>query len=215
MKREVALKYAVALAFAFIVLLGAPAHAAVVFSDKFNSGASSAWGNQSGQWRAVKGTYDASIPGNGQAHPVTYTDVTTETGLTNFTVLVTVKDLNDGGVWLRSAYNGGNINGVLLVTGGNNGTYNGFYWHVVQNGVFSSPMGQTPLAGAQGSTQKLKIVVKGNTYSLYVGKSKTTLTSITTTAFASGSAGLYDFSPNSGASSPRGQVFDNFSIKVP
>ncbi len=197
------------------LLASQPVCAKVLFSDNFNKGASTAWGDQSGQWRALKGTYDASKPGNGQTNPVTYTDVTTETALTNFTVSVTVKDLNDGGVWLRSGYNGGKINGVLLVTGGQLGTYNGFYWHIVQNGVFSAEMNQAPLAGAQGSTQRLKIVVKGNTYSLYVGTAKTPLTSITTTAFTSGSAGLYDFSPNSGASSPRGQVFDNFSIAVP
>jgi hypothetical protein len=208
------MKYASALAIGLVILAARPAHAKVVFSDNFTGGANAAWGNQSGQWRAVKGTYDATVPGNGQAHPVTYTDVTTETALTNFTVSVTVKDLNDGGVWLRSGYNGGQINGVLLVTGGNLGTYNGFYWHIVQNGVFSAQMNPAPLPGAQGSTQHLKIVVKGSTYSLYVGGAKTPLTTITTTAFTSGSAGLYDFSPNSGAPSPRGEVFDNFSINA-
>jgi len=206
---------------AAILVLGAaalaPAAAAahVAFSDNFNHGANPAWGNQSGDWRALRGTYDAAIPGNGQTHPVTYSDVTTAAALTNFTTKVTVKDLNDGGVWLRSSYNNGNINGVLLVTGGELGTYNGFYWHIVQNGVFSAPMNMTPVAGVQGSTQHLRIVVKGNTYSLYLGSATTPLTSITTSAFTSGSAGLYDFSPNSGASSPRGQVFDNFSISVP
>jgi hypothetical protein len=209
------MKYVAALAIGLGMLVSAQSYAKVVFSDNFNNGANAAWGDQSGQWRALKGMYDASVPGNGQAHPVTYTDVTTETALTNFTVTVTVKDLNDGGVWLRSGYNGGKINGVLLVTGGQLGTYNGFYWHVVQNGVFSPAMNMAPLAGAQGSTQHLRIVVKGSTYSLYVGAAKTPLTSVTTSAVASGSAGLYDFSPNSGAPSPRGQVFDNFAIKVP
>jgi hypothetical protein len=188
------------------------AHATVVFSDNFNAGADPAWGNQSGKWRAKNGTYDAKIPGNGQTHPVTYTDVTTETALANFTVHVTVRDLNDGGVWLRSDYNGGLINGVLLVTGGDLGTFNGFYWHIVQNGNFSAAMGRVSVPGLQGSTQKLKITVKGNVYSLYVGNSVTPLTTLETDVFSTGSAGLYDFSPNSGASSPRGQVFDNFEI---
>src|SRR5437868_4815187 len=105
--------------------VGASAHAGVVFSDDFNSGANRAWGNQSGKWRAKNGTYDAKIPGNGMTHPFTYTDVTTWPELSDFTVTVTVKDLNDGGVWLRSDYNDGNMNGVLLVTGGDLGTYNG------------------------------------------------------------------------------------------
>jgi len=209
------MKIVVVLALGFIIQAPVAARATVVFSDNFNTGANAAWGNESGQWRALKGTYDASIPGNGQTHPVTYTDVTTEKALRNFTVSVTVKDLNDGGVWLRSGFNNGNINGVLLVTGGQDGTYNGFYWHIVQNGVFSAAMNMVPVAGLQGSTQRLRIVVKGDTYSLYVAGSKTPLTSITTSAFKSGSTGLYDFSPNSGASSPRGQVFDNFAIAIP
>ena len=186
-----------------------------MFSDNFNASAKADWGNESGQWRAMGGTYDAAVPGNGNAQPVTYSDVTTHAALTNFTVHVTVKQLNDGGVWLRSAYNAGKINGVLLVTGGESGSYNGFYWHVVQNGSFSAQMGIAPLAGAQGSTQKLRIVVKGDSYTLYLGSSKTPFSSITSSAFTSGSAGLYDYSPNSGAASPRGQVFDNFSIATP
>jgi hypothetical protein len=191
------------------------AQAATVFKDNFNAGAKPDWGNQSGQWRAVRGTYDASTPGNGTLHPVTYSDVTTHANLTNFTVKVTVKDVNDGGVWLRSAYNGGQINGVLLVTGGDNGTNNGFYWHTVQNGVFSGPLGNAGFAGLQGSTQKLKIVVKGDTYSLYVGTSTTPLTTLNTNLFASGAAGLYDYSPQNGAAKPRGQVFDNFDVTTP
>jgi hypothetical protein len=187
-------------------------HATVVFSDNFNAGADPAWGNQSGQWRARHGTYDAKIPGNGQTHPVTYTDVTTEKSLADFTVHVTVKDLNDGGVWLRSDYNGGQINGVLLVTGGDLGTFNGFYWHIVQDGNFSAPLNRVDFPGAQGSTQKLRITVKGTVYSLFVGTSATPLTTLETSVFSTGSVGLYDFSPNSGASSPRGQVFDNFEI---
>jgi hypothetical protein len=195
-------------------LFAGPVRAATVFSDNFNSGAKPDWGNEQGQWRAVSGTYDASIPGNGGTHPVTYSSVTTHPALTDFTVKVTVKHLNDGGVWLRSAYNGGQINGVLLVTGGESGTYNGFYWHVVQNGSFSSPMGLAAFPGAQGANLKLRITVHKNIYALYVGSSKTPLTSITTGAFASGSVGLYDYSPNSGASEPRGQTFDNVVISA-
>lgn len=209
------MKIAAVLALGIALQASTAAAGTIVFSDNFNRGANAAWGNESGKWRALKGTYDASVPGNGQTHPVTYTDITTKPALTNFTTFVTVEDLNDGGVWLRSSYNGGKINGVLLVTGGQLGTYNGFYWHVVQNGVFSPEMNFASLPGAQGSTQRLRIVVRGNTYSLYVGGAKTPITSITTSAFSSGSTGLYDFSPNSGASTPRGQVFDNFAVSVP
>jgi hypothetical protein len=199
----------------FAATTAGAAYGSVIFKDNFTGGAKPDWGNESGQWRALQGTYDASVPGNGTTHPVTYSSVATHPALTNFTVKVTVKDLNDGGVWLRSAYNGGLINGVLLVTGGSSGTYNGFYWHEVQNGVFSGQLNPAPLAGAQGSTQKLKIVVKGNSYSLYVGGATTPLTTLTTGDFPSGAVGLYDYSPNSGASSPRGEVFDNVVITGP
>ncbi|MEJ0048905.1 MAG: hypothetical protein WDN04_24455 [Rhodospirillales bacterium] len=195
-----------------VVATAGAAEGATIFKDNFTGGAKPDWGNESGQWRVVKGTYDATVPGNGQVHPLTYTSVTTHPALTNFTVKVTVKNLNDGGVWLRSAYNAGKINGVLLVTGGTSGTYNGFYWHEVHNGSFSGQLNAAPFPGAQGSTQKLRIVVKGNVYSLYVGTAKTPLTTLTTSDFPSGSVGLYDYSPNSGAASPRGQVFDNVLI---
>jgi hypothetical protein len=204
------------IAFAVIALLAAgPTQASVLFTDNFNAGANPAWGDESGKWRAVGGTYDASIPGNGSAHPVTYSSVTTFPSLKNFTVKVTVKDLNDGGVWLRSSYGDGKISGVLLVTGGQSGTYNGFYWHIVNAGSFSGILNAVSVAGVQGSTQSLRIVVKGSTYSLYLGKSTTPITTLTTTDFTSGAVGLYDYSPNSGVSRPRGQVFDNVQISSP
>jgi hypothetical protein len=181
-----------------------------VFSDDF-SGAASAWGNQRGAWRVGGGTYDASLPSNS---PVTYTDVTALTGLTNFEVEVDVNALEDGGVWLRSNFNGGNINGVLLVTGGIGGTNDGFYWHIVQNGSFSGILGAATQTGLQGNDAHLRITVVGDTYSLFLNGSASAFTTLNTNAFSSGSAGLYDFSPTSGASDPRGQTFDNFVVRV-
>jgi hypothetical protein len=186
-----------------------PCQAAIVFSDNFNAGASAAWGNERGSWRAADGVYDAGAPDNS---PLTYSSVTTLSGLTDFEVDVDVNDLDDGGIWLRSDYNGGNINGVLLVTGGSTGNNNGLYWHVVQNGSAGGILGSVGLAGAQGSDVHLHIEVIGNSYSVFVNGNTTALTSISTNAFASGRVGLYDFSPTSGASTPRGQTFDNFQV---
>jgi hypothetical protein len=191
-------------------VLAAPARGSVLFFDDFNSGAASAaWGNERGNWRVADGTYDATNPSN---NPLTYSGVTTLTGLTDFAVDVDVLALNDGGIWLRSNFNGGNINGVLLVTGGSGGSFNGFYWHVVQNGSAGSILGSRGLDGLQGSNVHLRIEVIGNTYSLYLNGATTPFTTLTTTQFASGSVGLYDFSPTSGGTDPRGQRFDNFQV---
>jgi hypothetical protein len=135
MKRKACWAFAVPAVTAMLTL-SAPVSGAVLFADDFNSGASAAWGNQQGNWRDTGGVYDAGSPGN---FPITYTDVTTHTALSDFTLDIDVNQVDDGGIWLRSDYNGGAINGVLLVTGGAGGTYPGFYWHTVQNGVFSAP----------------------------------------------------------------------------
>ena len=121
-----------------------------------------------------------------------------------------VNDLNDGGIWLRSAYNGGAVNGVLLVTGGQLGTFSGFYWHVFQNGAASPQLNPVTVPGIQGTNVSLKIVVHKNTYKLYMAGSSTPLTTLSDSTFTSGTVGLYDFSPNSGASSPRGEAFSDF-----
>lgn len=189
----------------------APATASVLFSDNFDSGASAAWGNEAGSWRTSGGTYDAGVPDN---NPITYSSVTTLPGLTDFRVQVDVNEVDDGGIWLRSSFNGGSISGVLLVTGGNNGNADTLYWHTVVNGAFSAPTAVTFLPGLQGSDISLTIDVIGDDYSAFVDGGAVAATSLTTNLFASGSAGLYDFSPISGAASPRGQTFDNFSIST-
>jgi hypothetical protein len=188
-----------------------PAFAARTFCDSFRPTASADWGNQRGAWRTGQGQYDASSPSNG---PLTYTDLTPYQNLTKFTVWVTVNDLNDGGVWLRSHWNGGAINGVLLVTGGDTGSNNGFYWHVVTNGVPGSQLQNVSVPGIQGTNVALKIVVSGKTYKLYMAGSSTPLSTLIDGAYASGSVGLYDYSPTSGAGSPRGETFSHFCLEA-
>lgn len=179
-----------------------------LFADNFDTGASAAWGSERGQWRATDGSYDATLPSNS---PTTYSSVTTLTALTDFTVEVDVNGWNDGGIWLRSSFSGGLASGVLLVTGGSGGSYNGLYWHTVSNDVYSAASGHLSILGIQGSNQHLTISVSGNQYTACVGSDCSSLSS---SLFASGSVGLYDFSPVSKQSSPRGQTFDNFRVTV-
>lgn len=189
----------------------APVQATVVFSDNFDSGASADWGNERGTWRDTNGIYDAGAPNN---NPITYSSVTSQTSLTNFRVRVDVNDLDDGGIWLRSDFNGGAINGVLLVTGGNTGSSDALYWHTVQNGAFSPAQQFSSIPGLQDSDIELTVDVIGDVYTAYIDGNPVPATSLTTALFASGSVGLYDYWPTSGAGTPRGQTFDNFSIET-
>ena len=167
--------------------------AATLFNDVFSSGIDPAWGNERGNWAVTGGNYWATQPSNS---PVTYSDVTSLPSLTDFTVDVGVNRVNDGGIWLRSSFNGGLINGVLLVTGGNAegagfpGTPS-LYWHIVQNGVLSGELNSVSPAGLGGSNADIQVAVNGNNYAAYLnGVLETTLT---TSTFASGSTGLYAY----------------------
>ena len=172
---------------------------ASLFFDDFNSGASALWGNQRGSWSAAGGVYDSAFPSNA---PVTYSDV--NLALTDFSVDVDINNIQDGGIWLRSTFGGGAESGVLLVTGGDLLTGTGLYWHIVHNGSYSGKMGEVSGLFSTGvSDPHLHVTVVGDVYSVYVNGSPTAATSITTSDFATGRAGVYDFS---------GQTFDNFQI---
>jgi hypothetical protein len=183
-----------------------------VFFDDFTNGANPAWGNERGSWRALDGAYDATSPSN---NPMTYSSVTTLPKLTDFTVKVTVNNLNDGGLWLRSSFNGGAINGVLLVTGGYGGSFDGLYFHVFRNGNPGDPLSKVDVPGLQGKNVDLRVIVAGNTYSVFLNDAETPVATLVDSTFSSGSFGLYDFSPTSGASTPRGQTFRNVYISCP
>lgn len=187
--------------FAFALIFSGSAQAGVIFFDDFEGGADPAWGNERGAWFASSGVYDSTSPSN---NPCTYSSVTTFASLTDFTVDVDVNNLDDGGIWLRSSYGGGSLSGVLLVTGGWQGSNNGLYWHTVQNNSWSGAQGSVAVPGLQGSDVHLKIVVTGDTYAAYLGGATSPVTTLTTSDFSSGSTGLYDYSYS--------QNFDNFAI---
>lgn len=196
----------------FVLAMGAApaAHAAVAFSDDFSAGPSSVWGNESGSWRGGGGVYDATFPSNS---PMTYSSVTSLPALTDFAVDVDVNSWDDGGVLLRSRYNGGAIDGILLVTGGFGGGFGGFYWHRMVGGSAGGVLQQSPDLGLHGTSHHLRVEVSGATYRAFVdGILRDTLVDGT---YASGAVALYDFSPTSRASDPRGETFDNVVISTP
>jgi hypothetical protein len=187
-----------------LLLLGNSIHAATVFSDDFNSGASASWSNSRGSWSAAGGVYNATSPNN---NPATYSAVLS--GLTDFAVDVDVNSVSDGGIWLRSSFGGSGISGILLVTGGHGNTGTGFYWHSVTNDSFSS-VGSPSNSNlfAQGDNIHVRVEVSGNTYKAFLNGSSTPATTLVDNTFTSGSVGLYDFA---GAPNPN-QTFDNFVV---
>ncbi len=174
------------------------AKAGIIFADDFNSGASPLWGNEVGNWAAAGGTYAATSPGNfPNAHsslPFTLAD---------FTVDVDIKNVIDGGIWLRSTNAPGTsvgIEGVLLVTKGTS-----LYWHIVGDGSsYGGILNEASGLFSPSSDIHLHIVVAGDTYSVFLNGSSTAATTLTTTTFASGQVALYDFNS--------AQSFDNFSL---
>lgn len=174
----------------------------VIFFDDFTSGASPGWGNEVGNWSATGGVYSAGFPSN---NPLTYSSITTSIGstLTDFAIDVDINNVADGGIWLRSV---DNANGILLVTGGGSSGGTGLYWHIVMNGNTGASLGLvTGLFTPGVSDPHIRVTVSGNTYSAFVNGSAVAATTLTTSAFASGKAGLYDFSS---------QTFDNVSVTV-
>lgn len=173
------------------------AKAGILFSDNYDTSGSDSppWGNQRGDWSASGGVYLAAVPSN---NPLTYSSLTAF-DVQNFSFQVDVNDISDGGIWLRSEYNGGNINGVLLVLGGqgygsgNRGPHAGqdLYWHVSTNGVLSTGVDLAAFVFNPGDNATIRVDVMGDTYKAYVnGVLETTLVDST---YSHGQVGLYDF----------------------
>jgi hypothetical protein len=181
------------------------AHAQVIFTDNFNSGASASWNNESGNWIATGGVYYAQSPYGGVYSGLPF-------ALTNFVVEVDMHAVADGGIWLRRDATGGN--GVLLITGGEGwgwGARGGdagqtLYWHVITNGNYSPYLGEVfNVFNPTVSDAHLRIVVSNDTYSAYLNGGATPISSITDSSIASGRVGLRSMTA---------QTFDNFSLSV-
>lgn len=182
------------------LLVAANGFAGVIFTDDF-SGDGSNWRNERGGWSVANGVYDASSPHNS---PPTYTSANTGL-LTDFILDVDINGVRDGGLWLRSSFTGSVVSGVLLVTGGYGGSYNGLYWHTLNSDQYSGPFSNQSYTGLLESNAQIRVVVKGDVYEAYVNGATSPLTTLTTSAFDSGYVGLYDFSA---------QTFDNVRIST-
>jgi hypothetical protein len=188
-------------------IVGLALHAAalgdVLFTDDFSAGASALWGDEIGAWSAADGVYRATLPSNA---PPTVTSLPFP--LRDFTIDVDINDIQDGGLWLRTEFDtvtGVARNGVLLVTGGDVGTYSGFYWHTFQNGAYSAPLEPSGegLFDIGVSDVTLRVEVIGSTYSVFLDDDPLPATTLTTDLRCDGRVGLYDFS---------NQTFDNFVL---
>lgn len=160
------------------------------FLDNFDTGPSTSWGNEVGEWTATGGTYAASSPNNS---PATYSSLPFQ--LRDFTLDIDINQVADGGIWLRST---NNEDGVLLVT-----KDDGLYWHTVQNGYYSEALNAVSGLFTPGSNLHLKIVVSADTYSVFVDGQATASTSLSTGAYPSGRLALYSYSA---------QAFDNVQL---
>ena len=172
------------------------ANAIPLFFDDFTTGPSASWGNESGNWTALAGVYYAQNPSN---FP-NARSLVAGLALTDFSVDVDVNSGADGGIWLRAANTSTSVGatGVLLVWAHGN-----IYWHVVTSGGYGSSLSLASFAAGNFS---LHVDVQGNVFSAFVNGSATPITTLTSSTFTSGQAGLYDNNAN--------QTFDNFQISA-
>lgn len=173
------------------------ARGGAIFSDDFDSGSSPLWGNERGNWTDAGGVYSALAPSN---NPLTVSTLPFE--LTDFELEVDINDIADGGIYLRRD---ANENGILLVTGGGASFGTGLYWHTMaNNGAITGTFGVvTNLFTSGVDDVHLRVVVSGDTYSVYVNGSATPATTLTNSDYPSGRVGLYDRSV---------QTFDNLVL---
>ncbi len=181
--------------------LAAAAPAQVLFTDNFDTGPSALWSNERGDWVAPAGEYYASAPSN---NPPTAT--TLPFGLDDLDLEFDAVQINDGGVWLHTDTNINN--GVLLVMGGNGGTYPGFYWHTFVEGQYQGPFNFSGQVFNIGDTIRVRVRVRGDTYEVYVGDSDTPASTFTTPGFPAGRVGFYDFANPA-------LRFDNVQLSAP
>jgi len=183
------------------------AHAAF-FTDDFESGAAPDWGNEVGSWAVADAgsltyIYQATSPGN---LPNAYSSLADT--LTDFTVeldFTHTSDL-DGGLWLRSTAAGGTAigrTGILLVMKGSQ-----LYWHNVADGSsYGSSLSTATIPyTTSGRSNKLTVVVQGDTYKAYLNDSVLPISTLVTSDFSSGQVALYSNSATLG--------FDNVSVSA-
>lgn len=195
------------------ILFVTSVHAQTIFTDNFDSGASSQWSNLRGSWTTTGGAYYATAPNN---VPPTFTGLPFV--LQNFAIDVDIDQVADGGIWLRCGSTG--TNGVLLVTGGHgwgSGSRGGnagrsLYWHVITAANWNNPAilneAFNVFTNPGVENVHLRVEVVGNSYSAFINGSTNATTTLieTNNTYSIGHVGLYDFST---------QTFDNFALQIP
>ena len=190
-----------AVSVALAALLASSAQGQVLLFDDFEDGADPAWGNEFGAWVVTAGEYEASSPGNA---PPTYTLLPYI--VDDMDLVVDIRQLQDGGIWLH--VDDTRQNGVLLVMGGSNHTYPGFYWHIVTGGSYSSQLGLSGTVVTLGGNHQLRVRVRGDTYQVFVDGNPAAASTLATNLFPTGRVGLYD--------NTSGQLrFDNVLLTIP
>ncbi len=180
---------------------------AAIFYD-FETDPPPNWGNEHGNWKA-DGGYFAQSPTNS---PATYSSLPWL--FTNVVIEVDVRDVSDGGIFVRSIWDPVDnkaINGVLLLIGGNGHTGRGLYWHKFENKVDTGLINKSGILFSQGDDIHVKLEVKGNIYRAYVNGQTTPATTFVYDKLAMGYVGLYDFT---GDEYGHHQRFDNFQLTV-
>jgi len=172
-----------------------------IFHDTFEQGPSPLWRNEIGSWSAAGGEYFAQEPSNS---PPTRTTLPFVLG--DFDFSVDVRDMNDGGIWLRIDDAG--TNGVLLVMGGSGHSYPGFYWHVISGGGYSAPLNFSAPIFPFGSDARVRVQVRGERYEVYLDDAASPATSLDSGVVMTGHVGLYDFTGGA-------LRFDNVVLTVP
>jgi len=197
------------------VLAAPPAQAdAVSFTDTF-SPPSSEWTNTSGSWTASGGNYFAQVPNNNPG-----ADTFLPLDLTSYTMSVTVNNLGDGGIFVRT--NSTDTQWVLLILGGagygqgarGGAAGNSIYWADSSNP--NALFGLTTGVFTPGNTYTITVTASGDTFSAFVNGSSTPIsTFMDSVAGSDGGVGLYDDQPNTttGSGSGPAQSFSDFSLQ--
>ncbi len=172
------------------------------WTDTFSPAASPLWRNESGNWSASGGIYNAA---NWANYPNARSSVPFKLNHTD--VSVDFVNLQDGGLWVRSAESQSSVgrSGVLLVTGGQTLTGTTLYWHIVPpGGNYGAALAHSaPFINSGSTDATIRVTVDGDVYSAYINGSATPATTINTNQFPVGEVALYDFSPNQGVDAVR------------
>ena len=196
--------------FVFVIamlLFSSNANASLLFFDDFNNGARQEWGNERGSWVTQNGVYFSSNIDPNTYPTYSVSSVTSLLSLTDFIVEVDLNNTAAGGVYLRSS----DINnGILLVYAGEGGTYNGLYWHILENGFTTPQANRGDYPGLIGSNAHLKIEVIGDTYQAFLNEEINPITTFVTNQYSSGRVALYQ--AENKFPSINQHSYDNFSI---